>query len=455
MTESFLLPPLLFFFTVLPLPVSAGSENITTFAEEHFGFVPEPDGRGTFGILWSCLAALFLCTWTVQHPNLGAPHERGLEASWRRIGYVLLTIFSPELVCSVAMDQWRHARRLVQTMKGENGCSSWNMMHGFYLCMGGYKIKSADGTLYSFSGDEIAHLVKRKVIEVPKIDIEDVRDRSKTDNLSKLLACAQGAWFLFQVIGRAVSKLPFATLEIATIPFIGCTFLMIYFWWMKPVNVGTYATYFVKEISEEMLEELRALFPLQQAAKLRPFDGPQRSEPFNEIWARFQDQQTSLMARILLSWDGCFSRSTQEREKEVLPTHYSQASRLHMWDEYAAGKDRITLAFCTFLGLAFVFFHLTAWKTSFPTPVESLLWKISALTSAIAILGLSALGLLWQHVPKRRSMDVFFYVATVIFMILNATARFYVIVEVFLGLRALPPGVFLTVNWVKYLPHVF
>ncbi len=36
--------------------------NITTFAEDKLGFVPEPDGRGTFGIVWSSLAVLFLNT---------------------------------------------------------------------------------------------------------------------------------------------------------------------------------------------------------------------------------------------------------------------------------------------------------------------------------------------------------------------------------------------------------
>lgn len=30
---------------------------------------PEPRGRGTFGILFSCSATFFFCVWTAVHPN--------------------------------------------------------------------------------------------------------------------------------------------------------------------------------------------------------------------------------------------------------------------------------------------------------------------------------------------------------------------------------------------------
>ena len=444
LTFSFLL------FAALFSPAFAGSENITTFAEQHWGWKPEPDGRGTFAILWLCLATLSLCTWTVQHPNLGAPCEKALEASWRRVGYVIVTLLSPELVASVALDQYRHARQSVQVMRDDLGCTWFSMVHGFYFCMGGYKVKTADGTLYCFSGAELAHLARLKIIEVPKIDVEDIKDRSKSNNVSKFLACIQSAWFILQAIGRAVQKLPFTTLEIATIPFVGCTYLMIYFWWTKPVSVETFVTCPVKEIPEELLEELRTKFPRQQAAKLRPLAVPPRNDPFEKIWAQFLEKERSLMKAL-----NCFSRSAH-KEKDSLPTYHPRADRIQMMDEYASGKDGISFAFCTILGLAFVLFHLLAWNSSFPTPVESLLWKMAALSSATAIMGLSILGKTWPHLPlQNQTLDTVWYMATFVFMTLNAVARFYVIVEVFIGLRSLPPGAFQTVNWVNYFPHIF
>lgn len=33
--------------------------------------------------------------------------------------------------------------------------------------------------------------------------------------------------------------------------------------------------------------------------------------------------------------------------------------------------------------------------------------------------------------------------------------RFYVIVEIFIGLRSLPAGVFRTVDWSRFVPHIF
>ena len=49
--------------------------DIITFVEAKVGFMPEPDGRGTFGILWNSLAVLLLNTWIDLHLNIQNPNQ--------------------------------------------------------------------------------------------------------------------------------------------------------------------------------------------------------------------------------------------------------------------------------------------------------------------------------------------------------------------------------------------
>jgi hypothetical protein len=60
------------------------------------GWAPEPRGRGTVGLLWSCFATIFLCTWNAIHPNLPSTGESKFRIVRRRIGYVLFCLLAPE-----------------------------------------------------------------------------------------------------------------------------------------------------------------------------------------------------------------------------------------------------------------------------------------------------------------------------------------------------------------------
>lgn len=67
-------------------------------------WAPNPDGRGTIDLLWSCFATVFLCTWSAIHPNLPALGEKGSRIFFRRLSYVLGCIIAPE--CYAALALW-------------------------------------------------------------------------------------------------------------------------------------------------------------------------------------------------------------------------------------------------------------------------------------------------------------------------------------------------------------
>ena len=60
-------------------------------------WVPEPDGRGTWKIIYSCLTTLTLCVFTALHLNVGPEREPTYRWWMRKLKWVLIGIISPEV----------------------------------------------------------------------------------------------------------------------------------------------------------------------------------------------------------------------------------------------------------------------------------------------------------------------------------------------------------------------
>ena len=58
-------------------------------------------------------------------------------------------------------------------------------------------------------------------------------------------------------------------------------------------------------------------------------------------------------------------------------------------------------------------------------------------------------GMTWRLPNRSRLKSVQYWIATWAYFM----ARIYLLVEVFFGMRAVEPRVFLTVNWSQYMPH--
>lgn len=73
--------------------------------------------------------------------------------------------------------------------------------------------------------------------ELPQLSKEFIDDKSKADNIAKILVLMQVSWFIIQSIGRMASHLPLALLEVTTIAHIICAFMTYGFWWHKPLDI--------------------------------------------------------------------------------------------------------------------------------------------------------------------------------------------------------------------------
>lgn len=113
----------------------------------------------------------------------------------------------------------------------------WTKTHGYFIQMGGfvlYEDKILQGTL---DPDKMKDLLDKKLIEFPTTTEKEIKDRSKSDGLSKTLVIGQTTWFVIQCIARRLEGLVITELELVTAAFAFLNGIMYFLWWAKPFDV--------------------------------------------------------------------------------------------------------------------------------------------------------------------------------------------------------------------------
>lgn len=70
-----------------------------------------------------------------------------------------------------------------------------------------------------------------------RITQNEIKDKGRSDALSKGLVLVQTTWFVIQCIARRIEHLPITELELVTLAFAALNFMTYAVWWNKPQNV--------------------------------------------------------------------------------------------------------------------------------------------------------------------------------------------------------------------------
>jgi len=121
------------------------------------------------------------------------------------------------------------------------------MAHGHLLAMGGLtlvdpafeKDNSEDTYGQVLSFERYMELASNPDtnFELPKITLAEIKDRSKGDFLSKLIAIVQTSWFILQCIVRSQQGLALTELELVTLALASLNAITYIFWWHKPLGL--------------------------------------------------------------------------------------------------------------------------------------------------------------------------------------------------------------------------
>ncbi|KAI8156329.1 hypothetical protein K4K49_010958 [Colletotrichum sp. SAR 10_70] len=192
----------------LPTPTSAEPAATRTW-------VSEPNGRGTFSLVSSCILTLTICVWTALHLNVPAARSTARSRALERAKWVLYGIFAPEIVVATAAAQYIIARWLKREIDKDAAHRrdadvlsrhKWDMTQCFYAVMGGFVVdRPACG---EESGGERVTLTPEGIRllsflgKLPEIHESQIQDKSKADWMAKSLVCIQAGWMVAQVVGR-------------------------------------------------------------------------------------------------------------------------------------------------------------------------------------------------------------------------------------------------------------
>ncbi|KAK4197964.1 hypothetical protein QBC40DRAFT_97140, partial [Triangularia verruculosa] len=217
----------------------------------------EPDGRGTFGILRSCVITLALCVYTAIHLNIPAAQDTAMTIWLRKAKWVTIAMFAPELVVYVAWCQRRDALELhdyvrsnldgdvKEEIKRERK-HAWTMRHSWYAKMGGFAIDTANDTNcepYIFASPRVTvggSLLNTLALKgwLPDLPKDYIDDKSKADGVAKALVIIQSSWMILQCIMRWTSGLTVTSLELNTLAHAVCALLIYTLWWQKPLDIA-------------------------------------------------------------------------------------------------------------------------------------------------------------------------------------------------------------------------
>jgi hypothetical protein len=186
---------------------------------------------------------LSLCVYTAIHLNIPTPGESAWKQTLRKAKWVLIGIFAPEVVLYTALQQWWSARSLLSQLNFmdyglEN--DELDMTYCFYATMGGFVLDVSnlhdEYNYLTLTTVGVRYLAEKG--DFIAISGMSIKDKSKADNLAKLLVCLQMTWLIVQCVARKVYGYPISLLELHTFVHAICALLMYVLWINVSLSLG-------------------------------------------------------------------------------------------------------------------------------------------------------------------------------------------------------------------------
>ncbi|KAG1809677.1 uncharacterized protein BJ212DRAFT_596740 [Suillus subaureus] len=277
---------------------AAPTRNTTNTTTSDSFKAPTFTTRTLWTIIFSSVLTLFACIYNSIHANIPSPKDSPNGILRRRPGIMVMALLFPELIVAWAMRQWFGARHVTRQFKDagyprvrpeqeqsevqaheqhenrflrllpvvfakgvlsvpmflwhfsgalarsvkahfseQSDDYTWTQTHSFFVLMGGFMIYVDEKPYHTPQPDEVLKLIRAGCIDAPTLTAKQIYDRSKGNTISKGLIMLQVAWFVMQLVTRAIYHLETTQLEVGTLAFAVLNFLTYAVWWNKPLNV--------------------------------------------------------------------------------------------------------------------------------------------------------------------------------------------------------------------------
>jgi hypothetical protein len=447
----------------------------------------DPDGkqgwystnfRGTLDIIWPCLLTVFLCCWNAVHPDIQHPDSKWWQRyADRSIGLILGAV-APEIFVYLAFQERFWARKNARDMVAKVGQENWSITHAFYANMGGFAVDVEPEDLEVASSCRLGYLSETSIAQQFElghirqgtwITAKEICDKGKADSLVKGLTIVQILWLFIQSVARLIQHLPLTTLELGTLAYVPCSLLIYYLWWDKPyeINVPTSLRLDPQVLSEDCgsISSLSAERISINISQERRCEVPFHAETNSIDTVQKHETTGSSVAE---------SSSMEFNKVDIY--HYKIYTLLQKSLEANEGhfETKTHLFTMTAVFLVVGAIHISAWNFGFATPLEQTLWRVCSLIITFSIplcwLNLSVIWTVtdqwsgrWWHrhedpdgslTWRGRWTHKWIRMATYLLIMVYTLARIFLVVEVFLSLRATPKAAYKTPEWSNIVPHV-
>ncbi|CAG7852869.1 SubName: Full=Uncharacterized protein {ECO:0000313/EMBL:CCA69324.1} [Serendipita indica DSM 11827] len=266
---------------------------------------------------------------------------------------------------------------------------------------------------------DVLDLLYAGKLEMPRPG--EIQDKSKNDWIAKTTVVVQTAWFIAQCIGRKAQRLPLAELEVITLAYTLVNLMIYINWWDKPYQVAEPVRYYGE------LPERDHKHPMSKEIPKLP-----------------------VITRMLLYLVCIQDEFTDLRRLKRTPTFYTGATSYG--DEQFASMRGLWILFV--VGTAFGGIHLLAWASFFPTPLERLLWRISAITLTVGPFLTPTLSIIFLALMNCfNTSSILRIIVSTISPIVYLISRGISMTVALTTLRNLPPEAYRNLEWSNFLPH--
>ncbi|KAM6477046.1 hypothetical protein HDV62DRAFT_402256 [Trichoderma sp. SZMC 28011] len=331
------------------------------------------------------------------------------------------------------------------------------------------------------------------ITEMPNIKEEAIDDKSKSDGLVKIIAVLQVLWLVVQLIVRTIENLHFTQLEITTVAFAATAVIIYSIDFIKPkdVNVPFY-------IDIEKVVEYKDFVAIAEAAPFAYMQGKRYYMPTSTLHdlIDYSDRKMVLETGVLMTKKPEIENSDHRNSDNTDPKDTSQENIpllydctcykdpktkdckiCRQWRKFTMNerseKNRCSWRkpyklspkaadiFSLMIGFAsatsFGGVHLFAWNSDFPTDVERLLWRISALMTIVLpyiYIGTHIHYVGYTVADIRRQRKTLMNIVLGCIAICYIPCRLFLVTESFRALYFLPSEAFKATPAVMSIPHL-
>ena len=155
---------------------------------------------------------------------------------------------------------------------------------------------------------------------------------------------------------------------------------------------------------------------------------------------------------LCIRWLSMFITSESSGDMK-LPTFYATDS-----ENFEFG-DAARVICMPIVGVVFGGIHCAGWFFTFPSSDEAMLWRVSSVVlTGIAflfpLLSLFLVALFGDSMGRTDQRLYFTFAFFSIFLLVYLVSRLLLLVEAFISLRHLTPGMHALVKWTSFIPHI-